>query len=252
MPGISAIIIARNEERNIRDCLRSVAWADQRIVVDHQSIDHTAKIAREENAEVYEKSWEGYSAGKNFALSKAAHEWILWIDADERVTSELQSEILNAVTMSDASVAAYSMPRKSFFLGKWIRHCGWYPGRVIRLFMKEKATFSEHLVHEQIFVQGNIGRLESDLLHYTDDSLKHYFEKFNSYTTLAAEELKEKGRKPTLSDIFIRPPWTFFRMYLFRRGFLDGMHGFVLCVLSALYVFVKYVKLWEYQGATHE
>lgn len=245
MSTLSVIVLTRNEERNIRDCLNSVRWADEIIVVDAGSSDKTVQLARKFTKKVLVRPWEGFGPAKNFALSKAKGEWILWLDADERVTEELRKEIISVVATKNGQLVAYDVPRKAFFLGRWIKHCGWYPGRVVRLFRRDAGTFTEPNVHEELIVNGSRGHLQSDLLHYTDPDLFHYFTKFNRYTSLAAEDLEGSGRRFALPHLLFRPLWTFMRMYIVKRGFLDGMQGFILCVLSSAYVFTKYAKLWE-------
>ncbi len=242
---LSVILITKNEEQNIDACLASVRFADEIIVVDAGSTDATVKKAKRLTKKVFVRPWEGYGAAKNFALNHATGDWIFWIDADERVPEALQTEIAAVVESSAGLFDAYSVPRRANFLGRWIRHCGWYPGRVTRLFRKGSGTFTESKVHERLVVEGKEGMLHSDLLHYTDPTLKGYFEKFNKYTSLASDELAGEGREFDIGQITIRPVWTFFRMYVLRLGFLDGIQGFILCVLSACYVFTKYAKLWE-------
>jgi len=200
--------------------------------------------AREFSDKVFERPWEGFGASKNFALSQARNDWVFWLDADERVTPELAEEIELSLS-GQTDMVGFSVPRKAFFLGTWIRHCGWYPGRVVRLFRRDKAVFSNDRVHERLIVDGPVAELKSDLLHYTDPSLEHYFTKFNRYTSLAAEDLAGKGRRTGIGRMLLNPVWTFFRMYFLRLGFLDGMPGLILCMLSAGYVFTKYAKLWE-------
>ncbi len=245
MATLSVITLAHNEERNIVDCLTSVRWADELLVVDSGSIDKTVELARNFTSKIFTITWEGYGEAKNFALRQAGCDWILWLDADERVTDELAAEIKAVITSNSAGCDAYSVPRRAFFLGKWIRHCGWYPGRVTRLFRRSKGKFSEHRVHEQLLIDGTLGEMQHDILHYTDPSLDHYFTKFNRYTTLAAEEMKSTGRPFSVYDLLVRPPFLFFKMYILRLGFLDGIQGFILCVVSSAYVFTKYAKLWE-------
>jgi glycosyltransferase involved in cell wall biosynthesis len=242
---LSVIVITKNEEANIRDCLQSVRWADELVVLDSGSTDRTASIARELSARVYEAEWEGFGRTKSRALSKATQEWVLSLDADERVPEELASEIQNILRNEQASVSGYSVPRKSYFLGRWIRHCGWYPGRVVRLFKRGAGEFTDSAVHEALTINGNVGELKHDLIHHTDPNLFHYFEKFNRYTSLSAEELFAEGNRASVVHMIVRPWWTFIRMYLLKRGFLDGIQGFILCMLSAAYVFTKYAKLWE-------
>ena len=249
MSSISAILIAKNEEHNISECLSTVAWADEIVVVDAGSTDATVLKAKDFTKKVYVRPWEGYGAAKNFALTQTSSDWILWLDADERVSDSLKEEIRRVLTSGPRSEAAFSVPRKASFLGHWILHCGWYPGRVTRLFRRGKGRFTESRVHERLDIDGPVGELASDLLHYTDPSLTHYLEKFNKYTSLAADELTDEGRSFRLSQITIRPLWTFFRMYFLKLGFLDGFAGFILCVLSSCYVFTKYAKLWEQKRA---
>ena len=207
--------------------------------------DRTVDIAKEFTQKIFNRPWDGYGAAKNFGLTQCTSEWILWVDADERVTAELQKEILQKITSIDKSVTAMSMPRRANFLGKWIYHCGWYPGRITRVFRRSAGRFTEEKVHERLEVEGKTISLHSDLLHYTDPDLKHYFEKFNKYTSLAAEELKERKKGFTLIKMVVNPLWVFIRMYVLRLGFLDGIPGLILCVVSANYVFTKYAKHWE-------
>ncbi len=243
--GLSVITLTKNEEHNIAECLESVRWADQIIVIDSGSTDRTVEIARRYTDCIYEMAWAGYGEMKNIALSKATQDWVLWIDADERVPADLGEEIRSVMTGNGQEHAGYEVARRAFFLGKWIRHCGWYPGYVTRLFRRERARFSVSRVHERLELEGATGRLENDLLHFTDRNLHHYFSKFNRYTSLAAEDLAEEGRAFSFYDVVVRPPFLFLKMYLFRLGFLDGMRGLILSFASASYVFVKYAKLWE-------
>ncbi len=248
MKKLSSITIAKNEEVNLVRCLKSLRNVVDEIVVvvDSASEDETLKIARE-NADVVEVAeWRGYSETKELAVEKCANEWILWIDADEELTSELKNELLTWKSEDD-NFQAYEIARRAFFLGKWIKHCGWYPGYVTRLFNKNKCRFSQSAVHEFLYVQGETGRMRNDLNHYTDPDIRHYFQKFNNYTTLASEELFAEGRTAGINDLIIRPAFLFIKMFILRGGFLDGVHGLALSVLSSAYVFTKYAKLWEKQ-----
>lgn len=247
MSSVSVIVITHNEEGNIRECLESVRWADEIIVVDSYSTDKTVAYARNYTRKIFKHQWEGFGKTKNFALSKAKGEWVLSLDADERVTPELAREIQQIVRRNDSVYSAYSAPRKAFFLGRWIKHCGWYPGRVVRLFKRSAAHFTEAQVHESVRVSGSIGQLNNDILHFTDPNIYHYFEKYNRYTSLAAKDMAALGDRFSLSQLLFRPAWTFFRMYILRAGFLDGIEGLILCTFSASYVFTKYAKLWELQ-----
>lgn len=246
---LSSVIIAKNEENNIRRCIESQeACIDEIIIlVDDSSTDNTFGIAASYPSTIVKKvKWTGYSKTKQHGVSMASNNWVLWIDADEAVSPELCEEI-KEFKKSVPSFTAYSVPRKAYFLGKWIRHCGWYPGRVVRLFNKNEVHFNDSSVHEQLKVEGIAGRLSHDLEHYTDPDIHHYFEKYNKYTSLAAVELFNRGKKFSAADILLRPPVIFLKMYILRAGFLDGLHGLILSVFSASYVFTKYCKLWEYE-----
>jgi len=242
---LTVITLTRDEEHNIVGCLESVAWADEIIVLDSGSTDRTVELARRFTPDVAVLPWKGYGAARNEGLKRSHSGWILWLDADERVTPELASEIGGILLKDDPAVAGYEIARRAYFCGKWIRHGGWYPSRVIRLFRKDLAKFSETRVHERLVIEGTVARARYDLIHYTDPDLHHYFTKFNSYTSLAARDLSEAGRSFFVGDLVFRPLFQFFKMYLLRLGFLDGMHGFVLCVASSAYVFTKYAKFWE-------
>ena len=248
MSKLSVITLAFNEAHNIGDCLESVKWADEIIVIDSGSTDNTIEIAKRYSQQVLTVQWKGYGATKNVALDRASGEWILWLDADERVPRELAEEIQAALRTDNGLVNGYSVPRRAFFLGKWIKHCGWYPGRVTRIFRRTKSRFTESNVHEQISVEGKIAELKNDLLHFTDPDLHHYFRKFNRYTSLAAKDLHSAGKRFSFYDILVRPPFMFFKMYILRRGFLDALQGFILCIVSSAYVFTKYAKLWEIEN----
>lgn len=247
MSSLSVILITKNEQENIRECLESVRWADEIIVVDSGSTDKTVEYTRKYTKKIFEREWQGFGATKNFALSKVKGEWVLSIDADERVTPELATEIQKVVQSRTTRFVGYSFPRKAFFLGRWIKHCGWYPGRVVRLFRRNAGTFTDSQVHESLRVAGAVGELSADLLHFTDPNLFHYFQKFNRYTSLAVDEMATRSESFSLSQLAFRPLWTFIRMYMIKLGFLDGIEGFILCVLSSCYVFTKYAKLWEAQ-----
>lgn len=243
---ISTLIIAKNEENNIGPCLDSLqGFADEVIVVlDSASTDGTERIARDKGARVFIKEWLGYSASKSWGLEQTSGDWILWIDADERMTPELALSI-KLKLHSGPSYVAMAFPRKAFFLDRWIKHCGWYPGYVARFFKKGKAVFDDKQVHEGLVIEGKVISLKEPLLHYTDPEINHYFKKFNRYTQLAAEQLHRSGRRFRVFDIAFRPGAYFIKMYIFKAGFLDGWEGFILCILSAYYVLVKYLKLWE-------
>lgn len=244
---LSAILIAKNEEHNIQLCLQSLKTVidDVVVLVDSTTTDNTYKIASSfsnVNCEIVD--WQGYAKTKIYAVSKTKNDWVLWIDADEELTPELINELLH-FKKSSPKYNCYDVARRAYFLGKWIKHSGWYPARIKRLFNKQKAFFDEKEVHEGLVVDGEIGHLVYDLNHYTDPNIEHYFYKFNNYTTLAARDLINKGKTASKSDLLIRPVFLFVKMYIFRLGFLDGLHGLILAIFSSSYVFTKYAKLWE-------
>ncbi|MDI6767734.1 MAG: glycosyltransferase family 2 protein [Bacteroidota bacterium] len=247
---LSVIVITHNEEHNIVDCLQSVSWANEIIIVDSQSTDRTVDLARQFTQKIFITEWKGFAAAKNLALQRTSNEWVLSLDADERVTPELSLEINRVIIDDSNKFVGFEVARRAYFLGKWIKHCGWYPGYVTRLFKRSAVRFKELRVHEKLEVSGNVGKLKNDILHFTDDTLFQYLEKFNRYTALAAEDLTDRGKRSSFFDLLIRPPYLFIKMFILRRGFLDGMHGFVLSLLSANYVFVKYAKLREKQSAS--
>ena len=244
---ISSITIAKNEEANIAKCIESLRECVDEIIVlvDGESSDNTFDIVKSyPNLKYQIVKWMGYSKTKQYGVSLCSNDWILWIDADEVITKELSKGLIKFKT-SSPNCTAYSIPRKAFFLGRWIKHSGWYPGRVTRLFNKHEVKFSENDVHEYLLVSGEIGKLNSDLEHYTDPNIQHYFQKFNRYTSLAAEELVKRGKSFTMIDILLRPIVIFVKMYFLKLGFLDGIQGFMLAVFSSAYVFTKYCKFWE-------
>jgi len=245
MARLSVITLTLNEERNIADCLESVRWADEIVVLDSGSTDRTVEIARRYTEKVMLLEWKGYGAARNEALKHATGEWILWLDADERVTPELEGEIRGIVADEESSYDGYLVARRAYFLGRWIKHSGWYPSRIVRLFKRGKGVFTESQVHERLELNGRLGTTRNDILHYTDPDLEHYFSKFNRYTSLAAADLAAAGRHASLFDLLTRPPFLFVKMYFLRLGFLDGVHGLILALLSAGYVLTKYAKLWE-------
>lgn len=251
MTPLSVIVITKNEAHNIQACLESVQWADEIIVVDAESKDETVLLAQKFTQKIFIKPWLGFAAAKQFAIEHTTHNWILWLDADERVLPELAEEI-NMVLSKNPSQAAFSVARRAYFLGRWIKHSGWYPGRVPRLFHKQRAKFNSAAVHEGLEINGETGMLQHDLLHFTDPNIFHYFAKYNRYTTLAADELFAKGKCAHISDLLFRPVWQFTRMYFLRLGFLDGIQGLLLALFSSSYVFTKYAKLWEKEYVKQE
>lgn len=245
---ISVTIISKNEEANIERCLKSVQWADEIIVVDAESTDATADIARRLNATVIVRAWEGFAKQKEFAMQQAKNEWVFSIDADEEVTPELQKEILATIVRTDA-LNGYEVPRKSYFLGKFIRYGGWYPGYQRRLFRKSRSTMNHRPVHEGFLVEGLIGILTSDLNHYTYSSLHQYLEKMNDYSSLDVLNKISGGRTIRWYNFIFNPLSVFLRMFVSLKGYKDGFHGLLIAYYSAVHSLAIYAKCWEYQTA---
>lgn len=244
---ISATIVALNEERNIARAIRSLAaCVDEIVVVDSGSSDRTREIAAGLGARVVEEAWRGYAAQKNFAAEIAANDWILSIDADEELTPALAAEIAALKSQPHRpDFDAWDMPRLARYLGRWIRHSGWYPDRKIRLYHRRRAAWQGEYVHESVQVSGTTGRLDADLLHFTCDSLSQHLRTLDRYTSLAAQALVASGKPVPFRRLVLDPPWTFVRSFAIQRGFLDGGHGFIIAVMASFYTFLKYAKARE-------
>lgn len=248
--SLSVVIITRNEERNIGRTLASVAWADERIILDSGSTDRTPQIAQEHTAKVFTESWKGYAQQKNSAIAKASTDWILSLDADEEVSPRLAESIGSALNNDAPNIAGYFIARRNLFLGRWIRHGGFYPDRKLRLFRRGKGQFVERAVHETMRVDGPTAVLEGDLIHNAYPTLAGYIETMNRYSSLGAEVAIEKGQiSRSLPSFFlnvrVRPGLNFLWNYFFRAGFLDGREGFLLHLYHHGYVSWKYAKAWE-------
>ena len=250
-PTLSVVIITLNEERNIERCLKSLRFTQkvfssiETIVVDAESQDKTVSVAKKLGAKVFTRAWQGYGNQKNWAMAKAKGNWLLSLDADEELTPKLISEIEKTVTQVPGGVDGYFIKRRAFFLGKWIRHCGWWPDAQLRLIKRGRGAFTIEPVHEGLEVKGNTLELNEPMNHYTYDSIQQYLDKMNRYSGLAILNVKKKKKIFWIYYLTLAPVFTFIRMFLSRRGFLDGWHGFVVCGLSAFHDFAKYAKLWE-------
>ena len=242
MPVLSAIIITKNEAANIADCLDSVAFCDERIVVDAGSTDETVQIAQSKGAQVVSHPFEGFGAQKGFALSLAASDWVLSIDADERVLPELAQEILHAVGTGAAD--CYEIPRRSTFCGRPMNWSGWSPDYVLRLFRRDKAFFTADLVHERVICKGTAARLNIPLMHDPVRRLEDALSRMDRYSTAGAEQLVAAGKRVTFASGILHGLWTFVRLYLLRAGFLDGREGFLLAVANAEGTYYRYMKAW--------
>jgi glycosyltransferase involved in cell wall biosynthesis len=241
---LSVVIITFNEETNLPRTLESVKWADEIVVVDSGSKDRTVEIAKSHGAKVWVEPWKGFAAQKNLALEKATCDWILSLDADEEATLELKQEVENVI--GDSPKDGYFIPRRNLFLGRFIRHGGFYPDAKLRLFRRGAAKFEARLVHEDAQLNGVSGRLNGALLHHAYPTLSSYIEHMNRYSSLGAEMAQRKGKSGfSFVNIVIRPIFTFLYNYFFRLGFLDGREGLLLHLYHSAYVSWKYAKLWE-------
>lgn len=244
--SLSIVIITLNEEANLARTLQSVAWADEIVVLDSGSTDRTREIAESHGAKFFCETWKGFAAQKNSALAEASGDWVLSLDADEEVEAALAEEIQKVLASTPAEVGFW-IPRKNFFLGRWIRHGGFYPDPKLRLLRRGSGSFEDRLVHEDFRVQGRTGKLRNHLLHHAYPSLNSYLEHMNRYSSLGAEmAVAKKGRAAfSFVDIVVRPRLTFFYNYVLRGGFLDGREGLLLHLYHANYVSWKYAKAWE-------
>jgi glycosyltransferase involved in cell wall biosynthesis len=244
--GISAVVRTFNEELNIRECLESVTWADEIVVVDAYSTDRTVEIAREYTDRVILNAWEGHIPQSVVATAEARNLWIFHIDSDERVSPALRDEILSQ-DLKNTPCDAFDMPRRHWFMKRWIDHSGWYPDRNIRLFRKDRCTWGGYEPHDKIQVPGQLGHLSGDLTHFIYRDLNHFAETKNRYATRTAQDHFRKGKRATLFHITVRPVATFFIRYLIRMGILDGLPGYVICAMESYGVLLKYLKLYELQ-----
>jgi glycosyltransferase involved in cell wall biosynthesis len=245
---LTVLIPTYNEERNLPDCLASVAWADEIFVVDSFSSDRSVAIATAAKARVVQHEYVNSAAQKNWAIPQCTHRWVLIVDADERVTPELADEI-RALLEAAPPHAAYEISRRTFFFDTEIKHCGWDSDRVTRLFDRERARYPDLEVHADLIVDGSVGHLAHKLDHYTYRTFDDYFEKFRRYTTWSANDLWKRGKRASALSIFVKPTARFFGMYVLKQGFRDGVAGLVACMLGAFSVFGRYAKLWAMQRA---
>jgi glycosyltransferase involved in cell wall biosynthesis len=244
--GISAVVITLNEERNIADCLASVTWADEIVVVDACSTDRTVELARRFTPKVFVRPWPGYGPQKNFGIEQPTADWILIVDADERVSPELQVEIRKIIALPpNDKISAYRVPRRNYYYGRWVRWGGIYPDYQIRLFRKGYARYNDVQIHENLLVKGSVGTLVGHLDHFTERQIEDHFRKFGTYTTLAAQEKLKQIKRVGWSDLLIRPLVITFKTYFIKQGLRDGVHGLILSVFAGMFTFVKYSKAWD-------
>ena len=252
---ISACVITLNEADRIDDCLRSLAWCDETVVIDSHSTDATRERAAALGARVIERDWPGHARQKEFAVRTAQHDWVLCVDADERLSDALRDEILALRASGFPDYAGWSVPRCSSYLGRWIHHGTWYPDRSVRLFDRRRGRFvanRDYDLHERVVLDGPTGALRHDLLHVPYRSLSEHLHTIDSYTDIMARGLQQRGRRARPSDLVLHPWARFAKSYLFKAGFLDGWRGLLLAYMAAHYVRLKYAKLLALQRVNAE
>ena len=242
---LSVAIITKNEEENIRFCLQSISFASQIVIVDSGSTDKTLEFAAEFGCEIYSEEWLGFGPQKQSAIDKCRQPWILVLDADERIPPDTADIIKKIVTASNVKEAGFSFPRKNYFQERWIKHAGWWPDRIVRLFRKEAGRMTTAIVHESVEVQGIVGTLDAVIDHYTESRLSKIIQKIDKYSTLGAEAAFREGKISSTGGAFMRAFFTFIQDYFFRLGILDGMPGLTLAVTDSVNKFFKYAKLSE-------
>lgn len=248
MLPITACIITYNEEDKIERCLQSVSWADEIIIVDSGSTDKTGEICKQYTDKIEYRAWTGYVDQKNYVVSLAKNDWVLSIDADEEIPIDLKKEIIMILEAEQIVSAGFKIPRISFYLGRWIKHSGWYPDYQLRLFRKSAAKWIGKELHERVQVSGEVGILRSSLYHYSYSDLTEHIDTVNRFAVLWAKEQIQSGKKkPVAIRLIIHPLIKFVECYVWKRGFIDGYQGLIIAGISAFYVFLRYAKLYEMQ-----
>lgn len=245
-PPISAFIATHNEEQRIRRCLESIKWCDEIVVVDDNSTDRTKEVCREYTDRIFNRKWDGYANQKNFAMQQTKNDWVLLMDSDEELSPDLIKEIQNEFQNLPPDICGYEMPRKVFYLGRWINHSGWYPDYKLRLYRKSKGYMGGEDPHETFILDGKTKKLKNDLLHYSYRDISEQVRTLNRYSSIFAEHRRWKP-----SDFFkmiIKPPVKFLEVYFSKAGILDGFQGFAIAVMMSYFVFMKYAKIFEKQN----
>lgn len=246
MKKISAVIITKNEERNIERCLQSVQWVDEVVVVDSGSIDNTLDICRKYKCIIVETDWLGFGKTKQLSIESASNDWVLSIDADEEVTEELKTEIITTLSQ-DKIASGYKIKWLSYYVNSWIRHSGWNKNYKIKLFNRNHGKFNDSMIHERVIIEGEVVKLKNVLRHHTYPDLKTFLLKTESYAQTGAQVKFDEGKSGSLLTAYIHGAVTFFKMYIIKAGFLDGKIGLILATNYAFAVYYKYLKLWEMQ-----
>ena len=241
MEKVSVIIITKNEEKNIARCLESVRWADEIVIVDTFSTDRTVEICRRFTDKIFEENWLGYGPQKNLCAEKASNRWVLNVDADEVISTEC-AEAIQKLFSSKPEFPLYRFPRKNFIADRWVRHAGWYPDLISRLYDRDRVSFSDSMVHERLIPDDNGGVINHPILHYSFAGMEDYIQRQNRYSSLYAEEKKRLGWKAHWTHLYLRPVWMFLKTYFIRQGFREGFLGIFLSLSMAFYTYLKYAK----------
>ncbi len=246
---ISISIICFNEERKIHRCLESIKWANEIVILDSFSTDETLNICREYTDKIYQHTFDGHIQQKNRAVDHCSNDWVFCIDADEVVTEELKRSI-QSIDIEKTVYKGFYVPRKVFYLGKWINYGGWYPDYKVRFFNKEYGRWGGINPHDKVMVKGKTCRLKGDLHHYSYENVAAHLQQVNKFTDIMSDEYKRMGEKPSVVNLTLRPFFKFIKMYILKLGFLDGIRGFIIASIGAFYVFMKFVKLYERDNPT--
>jgi glycosyltransferase involved in cell wall biosynthesis len=241
----SVAIVCMNEEDRIGQCLKSVSFANEIIVVDSGSTDNTLDIVKKHTDKIFSREWKGWKDQKSWAANQCSNQWVLTLDADEVVSDELAGEIQKVVFDDNNKYAGFTIPRKTYYQGKWIRHCGWYPDRKLRFYKKDLAKFAGTDPHEEIEVEGTVAEFKGDLIHYTYRNLEHQAKQMINYGMVNAKAKSESGAGSSWFDMAFRPAFAFFKTYVLQLGFLDGVPGLIISFMNAHYTLIKYARLWE-------
>ena len=241
MEKVSVTIITKNEEKNIARCLESVRWADEIVIVDTFSTDRTVEICRRFTDKVFEENWLGYGPQKNLCAERASNRWVLNVDADEVISTEC-AEAIQKLLSSKPEFPLYRFPRKNFIADRWVRHAGWYPDLISRLYDRDRVSFSDSMVHERLIPDDNGGVINHPILHYSFAGMEDYIQRQNRYSSLYAEEKKRLGWRAHWTHLYLRPVWMFLKTYFIRQGFREGFLGIFLSLSMAFYTYLKYAK----------
>lgn len=243
---ISAVVITRNEEVNIKDCLETLKWADEIVIIDSNSTDKTLELASAYTDKLYSTATNVFSEKRIMSFEKCSNDWILFLDADERITPELKDEILSLVP--PPGVYGYRLNRKNYYFGQWLKYSGVYPDKHIRLFNKQHASVTPRIIHEGVEIHGTVGELKNDFIHYSFRDMTHMMDKINLYSTLEAREKLENNKQISKFGVFTHALSAFLRVYISRKGFKDGTGGFFISFCYSMVSFLSHLKLLKLQG----